>query len=241
MSASRFDSTHASIVSNVQGVAPLPQDDTMDSGSPPRKTDDRMENTTERADRDSRGSDPAYDEAMQTVFPFLLIFLIFLSPLNCCVRWYGRRIEGRAMDTTQTESLRLTSSEIAFRHSLYGLSHADEANLDRIRFVLREDAAAIVEAFHGHLVGEHELGAAREPRRKLDSLRGAQRRCLMTLGLDAATTAYAEQRLRIGASLERDGVDPKSYLGAYAKLFELLAARLARHYADDAGRRPPCS
>lgn len=56
------------------------------------------------------------------------------------------------MGPTPLQSFHLTPDEIALRHSLDGLSQADEANLERIRFVLREHSTSIVDAFNDHLL-----------------------------------------------------------------------------------------
>lgn len=119
----------------------------------------------------------------------------------------------------------LTSGELAQRRSFFGLSYVDDDNLDRVRFTIRDHVADLVNAFY-----EHAIDGAPGPlvggSRALTGLRAALRDYLMTLGLDVGSHEYVEGRLQIGLLHERAGLDHTWFLGAHARLFELIAALL---------------
>jgi diguanylate cyclase len=126
----------------------------------------------------------------------------------------------------------LTADDIAMRRAFFGLSETDEANLDRIRFTIREDLSGLVDAFYEHLLGLPGTEELAGDTRRLEQLRRVQRSYLMTLGLDSGSEEYVEGRLHVGLAHERAGLGHTSYLGAHARLFGLIARPLARHHTD---------
>jgi diguanylate cyclase len=127
----------------------------------------------------------------------------------------------------------LDAAAIAARRSSFGLSSADEAGLDRIRFAVREDLAELVTAFYENLLGVPERQEFAPDPRKLDWLRQDQRHYMMTLGFESDTEEYVERRMGIGLAHLRAGVCCESYLAAHSRLFEGIARVLARRPDDD--------
>jgi len=127
---------------------------------------------------------------------------------------------------------RLTADDVALRRSLFGLCREDEANLDRIRFAVREDLPALVDSFYENPLSMTGSTALSQSEGTLDSLRAAQRGYLATLGLDSDTEEYVEGRTRIALLHEAAGLDRTWYMGAHARLFRSIACQLVRHYAD---------
>src|SRR5262249_32659007 len=65
----------------------------------------------------------------------------------------------------------------------------------------------------------------------LAQLQQTQRRYLLNLGRGRDRLDYWEERLRIGMTHERVGLSQKWYLGAYARLFDLIRQRLEAKHA----------
>ncbi len=129
----------------------------------------------------------------------------------------------------------VTADAMAIRRALFGLTDADEANLSRIRFAIREDVSGLVSSFYNLLSGLPGMDPLAGDARGLDRLKRAQRDYLTTLGFDSGTVSYVEGRSRIGLAHERARLDLASYLGAHARLFGLIAGRLVCGHVD-AGR-----
>lgn len=129
----------------------------------------------------------------------------------------------------------IDAAEIAARRAFLGFSTQDECNLERIRQVMQVEADAIITEFYEHLSGFHPVKEYLADPEVLVRLRQTQKQYLLTLGQRADGLAYVEDRLRIGRAHERVSLDPKWYLGAYVKLFELIERRLAaRHHGGSA-------
>jgi diguanylate cyclase (GGDEF)-like protein len=126
-------------------------------------------------------------------------------------------------------------SEIQSRHAFLRFSAEDEANLERIHTVLRDEVDDIIAEFYAHLHQFDEVKRFLGNEMVLRHLQETQRQYLLSLGLGRDNLAYWEIRLRIGMAHERVGLPQKWYLGAYVRLFELIRQRLLARYAADAG------
>ncbi|MFQ5915336.1 MAG: diguanylate cyclase [Nitrospinota bacterium] len=137
--------------------------------------------------------------------------------------------------TTQIlcEQFQITPEEIQSRRAFLEWSAEDEANLDLIHDVIRPHVDILVEAFYAHLLQFREIQRFLAERTTLDHLKDSQRAYLLSLGRESDSTDYFEERLRIGTAHERVGLNPKWYLGAYAKLFALIASRIGNRYARE--------
>ena len=134
--------------------------------------------------------------------------------------------------TPRRSERRLSTDDVGLRRSLFGLCAEDEANLDRIRFAVREDLPGLVASFYDDPLALSGTTSLVHGEVTLESLRGAQRNYLTTLGLDSDTEEYVEGRTRIAQLHEAAGLDRTWYMGAHARLFRSIGRLLARHYAD---------
>jgi diguanylate cyclase (GGDEF)-like protein len=127
----------------------------------------------------------------------------------------------------------LTADELALRRSFFGLSDADEVNLDRIRFSVREGLGGLIMGFYEHPLAQRGSSPRSGVALKLPELHGAQSSYLTTLGLYSATEQYAAERARIGLLHESAGFDRSWYLGAHARLFPAIVRLLMRHHEPE--------
>lgn len=132
------------------------------------------------------------------------------------------------------ERYEITPAEIERRRAFLGLDAADDLHLARIREVIGVNLESIIDGFYEHLTGFDELARFLDDDATMERLRGAQRQYLMSFGEGADTLAYYEDRLRIGATHPRVGLDFKWYVAAQAKLFELIAGHLAAELSGEA-------
>lgn len=130
----------------------------------------------------------------------------------------------------------ITRQEIETRRAFLGFTALDEENLERIRSVVEGEADSLVEDFYAHLLGFAELNRFLSDKPTLDRLKGTLKQYLLNLGRGSDSDAYFEERLRIGLAHERVGLKQKWYLGAYAKLFDAIAPRLAGRYGQEPER-----
>ena len=93
---------------------------------------------------------------------------------------------------------------------------------------------AIIADFYAHLLAFETVREFLANEALLRRLQATQREYLLGLGRGRDGLSYWETRLRIGMAHERARLPQKWYLGAYAKLFELIRRRLAARHAGNA-------
>ncbi len=130
------------------------------------------------------------------------------------------------------DKLGITENEICTRGNFVGFTSADSSNLQKIRAIVQNQAAEAIEQFYDHLAQFPEIARFLADPNTLHRLKESQRTYLLTLGEGWDTLDYCEDRLRIGHTHERISLQLKWYLGAYGKLFELLATQITRHYVQ---------
>jgi diguanylate cyclase (GGDEF)-like protein len=125
----------------------------------------------------------------------------------------------------------IDAAAIRARRAFLGFTPADEEHLGRIHDIIRVHVDSIIAEFYAHLMQFRELAMYLAEPQQLARLQQTQRQYLLSLGRDADRPAYFEDRLRIGMTHERVGLQQRWYLGAYVKLFELIQHRLTAHLA----------
>ncbi|MGH6719924.1 MAG: diguanylate cyclase [Alphaproteobacteria bacterium] len=119
-----------------------------------------------------------------------------------------------------------------------GWTHEDAARLPALGHAIARHADVIIQRFYDHLELVPELDALLGMPEQRRRLRATQRSYLLSIGEGVGNPVYVEGRLRIGEAHERVGLVPRWYLGAYAKLEELIGAAVdAEHATDPEARR----
>lgn len=125
------------------------------------------------------------------------------------------------------ELFQITPHEIEAQRAFLGITAEDETRLARIHEVIRDDLDAIVSEFYDHLLRHGELERFLGDPPVLDRLKAAQKKYLLSMGLQSNRLDYFEGRLQIGVNLERAGLQQNWYLGASSVLFDIIGRRLA--------------
>ncbi len=123
--------------------------------------------------------------------------------------------------------------DLALRRAFLGLGAEDARALAALRPVIERNADALVAAFYEHLQSFAPTRALLSRPGVTERLLEKQRAYLLSLTGDTSDPRYAEDRLRIGVTHERVGVEPRWYLGAYALYFSLLVPMVCETYPDD--------
>jgi signal transduction histidine kinase len=113
------------------------------------------------------------------------------------------------------------------------LGEEDAENLRRLKPVLEKHADGFVAAFYRHLLSfeeTHRLLANAEVKNRLLV---AQREYLLSLADPVLDDAYFSQRIAIGATHMRVGLEPRWYLGAYSLYQRLLVPVIWEHYRSN--------
>jgi GGDEF domain-containing protein len=134
--------------------------------------------------------------------------------------------------------LGIDQDDLLKRLEFLRFSDEDDANIQVIERVIRADIDGITDEFYAHLGQYEELQSFMADPAVLRRLKKSQRHYLLTLGRGLDQLGYVRDRLRIGFAHERIKLEQKWYLGAYVRLFEAIAARLARDLASTPERLP---
>ncbi len=125
------------------------------------------------------------------------------------------------------------------RLAFFELGPADRANLGQLAPLLEKHADAFVAAFYRHLLSFEETRALLSDPEVKDRLLAKQRDYLLSLSNAALDEAYFSQRIAIGQTHVRVGLEPRWYLGAYSLYLRLLVPVILEHWRRDlpAGER----
>ena len=129
----------------------------------------------------------------------------------------------------------MTSDSLKQRLIFLGWKQEDAEALRRLRPLVEEHADRFVESFYRHLLSfEPTRGLLSDPevKRRLLEL---QRSYLVGLTSAEFSDAYEADRLRIGETHLRVGLEPRWYLGAYSLYMNLLVPVIGAHYQAEPG------
>jgi signal transduction histidine kinase len=119
------------------------------------------------------------------------------------------------------------------RLAFYEVGDEDRKNLAHLRPLLEKRADSLVAAFYRHLLSfqaTRELLA--DPDVK-DRLLVKQREYLLSLAEPTLDSDYFAQRLAIGTTHVRVGLEPRYYLGAYSLYLRLLVPAILEHWQQE--------
>lgn len=119
------------------------------------------------------------------------------------------------------------------RLAFYELGDEDRANLAHLRPLLEKRADSLVAAFYRHLLSfqaTRELLADPEVK---DRLLIKQREYLLSLAEPGLEADHFAQRLEIGRTHVRVGLEPRFYLGAYSLYMRLLVPAILENWQQE--------
>lgn len=127
----------------------------------------------------------------------------------------------------------LGAPEIAERLLFFDLGPERDATVERLHALIEPHIDRVMDEFYDFLLSTPALKPLLLDGLRVERLRKTQRRYLLSLGRNRSSRDYFEERLHIGRVHERVGLSPTHYLGAYAKLFAIIARHLRSHAAAD--------
>lgn len=134
------------------------------------------------------------------------------------------------MHSGECERYGIGDAEIAERLRFFQVEGDRDECVAQLGAIIGRHVDAIIESFYDYLLQTPALRDLLADGAKLKRLRTTQRAYILTLGQGRTAREYFERRLQIGRAHERVGLSPMYYLGAYAKLFEVIS----RHVIADA-------
>lgn len=128
--------------------------------------------------------------------------------------------------------LKLDDAELHSRRAFFELTDEDLRRLQSLRPFAERHMDSIIEGLYRLLLGHGPSRKVFVDDAAIHRAQRAQRQYFLGLFAGKCDLAYVEDRLRIGITHERVGVDPKWYIGAYAFYQRLIAEKLAGEITD---------
>src|SRR5208337_1824228 len=130
----------------------------------------------------------------------------------------------------------MTKEKTAQRLAFIGLGEEERSYLMALRPVLERHAESLVAAFYRHLLSFEQTRTLLRDSAVKERLLGKQRSYLLSLGSARYDEEFLAERVAIGETHERIGLEPRWYLGAYAIYFSLLAPAVVETYRSEPHR-----
>lgn len=135
--------------------------------------------------------------------------------------------------TEMAAEIGIDDAEAARRKAFLELTAADEQLLLEARGPLLSHQNAFVESFYAHLDGFAEVRALLPEGQRREALMRTQTEYFNLLTSGDYGFDYVLNRLGVGLSHQRAGLEPKWYIGAYRKYLCSLLPLLYRHFGEN--------
>lgn len=139
-----------------------------------------------------------------------------------------RRFQGNESDGQVT----LDENEVIRRRALFCIEDQDLARIAALRPLAERHMDAVVDSFYELLLGHPDTRAFFPDEITVGRVKRLQRSYFLGLFAGRCDLAYAQDRLRVGATHERIGMPPKWYIGAFRKYLSLLLERIVAEIPD---------
>jgi rsbT co-antagonist protein RsbR len=128
--------------------------------------------------------------------------------------------------------IKLDERELASRRSFFEIQDDDLARLAALRPFAEQSSDQIVEDLYRLILGHEATRALLADDATIARVKRAQKQYFLGLFSGRCDLAYAQDRFRVGETHERVGLQPRLYLGAYARYLRLTLERLVEHIPD---------
>lgn len=135
----------------------------------------------------------------------------------------------------------ITDEDIERRKAWLDLTAKDFQRLASLNALFKEWAGPIVEELYAHVLSFEETKEFLRDEDILWRVKEQQRQYCVSLTQGKYDREYVEQRLKIGATHERLGVDVKWYLGALTLYSALITRRISATFAHDPSYALSCA
>ena len=129
--------------------------------------------------------------------------------------------------------LRLDEHEIRVRRAFYEIDDADLARLAALRPLAERHSETVVDDFYRLLLANAGTRAFLTDDVILRRLKMLQKQYFLGLFDGVLNSEYVANRVRVGAAHERIGLEPKWYIGAYARYQRLMLSLMTRELPHD--------
>lgn len=130
-----------------------------------------------------------------------------------------------------------TASEaFARRKTFCRFDETDAELLKELRELFEERADSVVDRFYDHLLRYEALQPLLADKATVERLKGFQREYLLSLASGEYGEEYARNRLKIGRTHDRIGLESQWYLGTYGLYLDLLLPLIQERLASDPPR-----
>jgi rsbT co-antagonist protein RsbR len=124
----------------------------------------------------------------------------------------------------------IDEKELQRRRAFYEIADEDLRRLAALKPFGERHGEAIVESLYELLLGHPDSRQFFADEVVIRRVKQLQRQYFLGLFSGKCDMRYVEDRLRVGAAHERIGLDPKWYIGAYARYMRLLHQRLLAEF-----------
>jgi rsbT co-antagonist protein RsbR len=124
------------------------------------------------------------------------------------------------------KELRFDEAELARRRSFFEITDEDLQRLAGLKAFAERHADRVIEGLYELILGHPESRAFFRDDSHVVRVKRLQREYFLGLFSGRCDMAYVKNRLLVGSAHERVGMEPKWYLGAYARYLRLLQREL---------------
>jgi rsbT co-antagonist protein RsbR len=122
--------------------------------------------------------------------------------------------------------LKLDERELMQRRAFFEITEEDLTRVGNLRDFAARHGDAIVDDLYQLILGHSDSRAFFADETMVRRVKNMQKQYFLGLFAGNCDLRYVQDRLRVGASHERIGLEPKWYLGAYGRYLRLLLDRL---------------
>ena len=122
--------------------------------------------------------------------------------------------------------LKLDERELMQRRAFFEITDDDLTRVANLRDFAARHGDAIVDDLYQLILGHSDSRAFFADETMVRRVKNMQKQYFLGLFAGNCDLRYVQDRLRVGASHERIGLEPKWYLGAYGRYLRLLLDRL---------------
>lgn len=126
----------------------------------------------------------------------------------------------------------LSEEDIDERKRWLALSALDEDLIVKVKSALQSELPSIIESLYEHFFSLEETRAYFPTAEVLQRAKSAQYNYFLRLCEGNYDADYVLERLKVGSTHHRIGLDPKYYLGAYSNVLVSIAKALKKHFAN---------
>lgn len=145
-------------------------------------------------------------------------------------------MQSRLAEPTQPMGSDVDEISFARRMRFFLFGEADAKRLEAFKEIAEKHQRAVVDRFYEHMLANEETRRVFQTERHIENLKATQSRYFAELFEGRYDARYLEDRIRVGKTHERIGLEPTWYIGAYSLYMSTLLPIVLEAYRDDEER-----